>query len=444
MASSKIHFVVSVAFQDAGDTTRAIAIATAFRDSCPPDQKLEVSFLSCGSRFEHLITNAGFKIVAAGPRVKGISVAHDLGWDFPEFFGSEELARTFIVGQLAAFKELQPDFVFHGMWAPASIAARLLGLPTINFLPLPLHSASFANGLIRDLPDPIPLFTRLPRPLRTRLAWWSSGLMIKAPIFRQQRLGAAAAACGWPIKGPISLFEMNIADLNLVNDHPIFHADYAHRLPKNIVITGPLYNQTTAPLDPELAAHMTQGSKPAVLVSMGSSGTEDWIFEAIKAFRTPETDDWNVLVLASPSICSLEDAKKFAEGDPRLFITDKFIPAPAANALADVIVTHGGQGTVQTAIAAGKPIVGVALQIEQQTNLDNIMDRKAGIRIQRHGWKAMHIRNAVNTILGDPQYAANAETLGRMIRNMDGAKRAAEEMWKFVLRAQGDRVKGKA
>lgn len=432
MSLNRLHLVVSVAFQDAGDTTRAIAIATAFRNSSPPDLKLEVSFLSCGSRFEHLITNAGFEIVPAQPRVKGISVAHDLGWDFPEFFGSAELAKTFIEGQLAAFKELKPDVVLHGMWAPASIAARLLGISTINFLPLPVHPASFANGLIRDLPDPMPLFTRLPRSLRTNLAWWGSGMMTRAPIFHQKRLGAAAAACGWPIDGPISLFDMNMADLNLVNDHPIFHEDYAYRLPKNIVITGPLYNHTTAPLDPKLAAHLKRDSKPAVLVCMGSSGTEDWIFEAIKAFTTAPSDEWNVLVLASPSICTIEDAKRVAGDDPRLLVTDKFIPAPAANAIADVIVTHGGQGTVQTAVAAGKPIVGVALQIEQQTNLDNIMNRNAGIRIQRHKWKAANIRNAVNTILDNPQYRANAELLGSKIRSIDGAKTAAEEMWKFV------------
>lgn len=106
--------VVSVAFQDAGDTTRAIAMAVAFRDSCPPEHNLRFSFLSCGSRFEHLITEAGFTVVPAQPRVKGISVAHDLGWDFPEFFGSEDIAKRFIVGQLAALKELKPDIVFHG------------------------------------------------------------------------------------------------------------------------------------------------------------------------------------------------------------------------------------------------------------------------------------------------------------------------------------------
>jgi hypothetical protein len=165
------HIVFSVAWQDAGDTTQAIAMATALREQCPSSLNLKIGFLSCGSRFEYQITNAGFNIIPAQPRVKGVSVAHDLGWDWPEFFGSEEIAKSFIDGQLAAFRVLKPDIVFHGMWAPASIAARLLGIRTINFLPVPLHSSAFAHGLVRDLPDMVPLFTRLPRSMRQSIAW---------------------------------------------------------------------------------------------------------------------------------------------------------------------------------------------------------------------------------------------------------------------------------
>ncbi|KAF2256474.1 glycosyltransferase family 1 protein [Trematosphaeria pertusa] len=400
-----------------------------------------MNFLSCGSRFEYQIKDAGFNIVPAQPRVKGISVAHDLGWDFPEFFGSPEIAKTFIDGQLAAFKELKPDVVFHGMWAPASLAARILGIRTINFLPVPLHPGSFAHGLIRDLPDMMPLFTRLPRPMRQKLAWWGSGLMLKAPIFRQQRLGAAAKACGWPIEGPISLFDMNMADLNLVNDHPIFHADYAKNLPENIVITGPLFAGNDKKLDEDIAAHMKRGPGPAVFVSMGSSGTEEFLFEAIKALKMNKADDWNAVILASPSVCSMDRARACAGDDPRLLVTDRFIPAPAATALADVAIIHGGQGTVQTAVAGGKPIVGVALQIEQQTNLDNVMDAGAGIRVQRQFWKAKNIRNAVLTVLNDPSYTAKARMLGDTLNNMDGAKTAAEVMWNFILEERSEKAK---
>ncbi|ORY01728.1 glycosyl transferas-like protein [Clohesyomyces aquaticus] len=440
MALKSMHLVVSVAFQDAGDTTRAIAIAVAFRDSCSPDLDLKIDFLSCGSRFEHLITSAGFPIVKAMPRVKGVSVAHDLGWDFPEFFGSEEIATTFINGQLDAFRTLKPDAVFHGMWAPASIAARLLGIRTINFLPVPLHPASFTNGLIRDLPDMMPLFTRLPRPIRQKLAWWGSGLMVKAPIFRQKRLGAAAAAAGWPIKGPISLFDMNMADLNLVNDHPIFHADYAARLPENIKITGPLFAKTDSPLDADIVAHMKKDGNPSILVTMGSSGTEEFLFNAIEAFKQSPADKWNVVVLASPSICAPEKARSVAGNDPRLLVTDRFIPALTATAIADVAVIHGGQGTVQTAMAAGTPIVGVALQIEQQTNLDNAMNAGVGIRIQRQNWHPKTIREAVLKVQKDPNYTANAKILAEKINSMDGAQIAADAMWEFLQREDVEKV----
>ncbi|KAF2127381.1 glycosyltransferase family 1 protein [Dothidotthia symphoricarpi CBS 119687] len=408
-------------------------MAIALRDMCPPGIDLKIDFLSCGSRFEYQITDAGFNIVPAQPRVGGVSVAHDLGWDWPEFFGSEEIAKTFIEGQLAAFKELKPDIVFHGMWAPASIAARLLKIRTINFLPVPLHPGAFAHGLVRDLPDMMPLFTRLPRPVRQRLAWWASGLMVKAPIFRQQRLGAAAAACGWPVKGPISLFDMNMADLNIVNDHPIFHQEYLHRLPKNIVLTGPLYARNTSKLDEDIVNHLTRGSGPSILVTMGSSGTEDFLFEAIKALKMNKEDNWNAVVLASKSICSIDKANEIADGDLRLLVTDRFISAPAANALADLIITHGGQGTVQCALAAGKPIVGVALQVEQQTNLDNAMNAGAGIRIQKQFWNAKNIRSTVHTVLKDPSYAAKARMLTKTLNSMDGAETAAEVMWKFIL-----------
>ncbi|KAL1600226.1 hypothetical protein SLS59_005850 [Nothophoma quercina] len=436
MPLSSVHIVLSVAWQDAGDTTRAIAMATALLAQCPQGLDLKIDFLSCGSRFEYQITDAGFNIVPAQPRVGGISVAHDLGWDWPEFFGSKEIAKSFIDGQLAAFRLLKPDIVFHGMWAPASIAARLLGIRTINFLPVPLHPSAFAHGLVRDLPDMMPLFTRLPRPVRQSLAWWASGLMIKAPIFRQRRLGAAAAACGWPIEGPISLFDMNMADLNLVNDHPVFHQEYLHRLPKNIVLTGPLYAGNNSKLDEDIVRHLKKGPGPSILITMGSSGTEEFLFEAIRALKLVLNDDWTVVVLASRSICSIDKAKEVAAGDARLLVTDRFVPAPAANALADVIISHGEQGTVQCALAAGKPIVGVALQVEQQTNLDNAMNAGAAIRIQQQSWKAKNIRNAVLEVLHNPNYAASASRLAETLNSMDGAKTAAEVIWRFILEAQ--------
>ncbi|PVH67956.1 glycosyltransferase family 1 protein [Cadophora sp. DSE1049] len=435
-STSSTYLIVSAGFQDAGDATRAIALATALRESCPEGYLLKIDFLSCGSKFEPIIQKAGFNIVPCEPRVKGISVADDLGWDFPEFFGSETLARTFIEGQLEALRTLRPDVVLHGMWAPTSIAARLLKIRTISFLPLPMDPASWGNGLIKDLLDPMPLFTLLPRPARQWLARTFSHLMLHAPIFRQHRIGAAAEACGWPEKGPMSLFKIARADLNLVNDLPAFHAGYAAQLPKDIVITGPLFARVydTQELDPKIAAHLRNEHGHSILVTMGSSGTKDFLLAAIRALLMEKQDNWTAVVLAAPAICSLDEVLAVANDDPRLLVTDKFIPAPEAMALADIIIMHGGQGTVQAAIAAGTPMVGVALQVEQQTNLDNVMDYGAGIRIQRRSWHPQNIQRAVNTVLAGPQYKFRAMELAKTVGTMDGAKIASDYMWKFLLK----------
>lgn len=164
------HVAVSGAISDAGEATRSLALARAQRDRCPAGHGLRISFLSGGSRFESMIEQVGFTIVACQPRVAGRSVAEDLQWELPELVGFAELARAFIEGQQVALRELRPHVVLHGMWPFASLAARLLGLPTIVFLPLPLHPATVTGGLLRDLPDPAPVLTRLPRPLRCGIA----------------------------------------------------------------------------------------------------------------------------------------------------------------------------------------------------------------------------------------------------------------------------------
>lgn len=319
----------------------------------------------------------------------------------------------------------------------------MLGIRTISFLPLPVCTEAFSGGLLKDLPDIVPVLTGLPRVARQWLAWAGGGLMQKAPTFRQYRLGAAAGACGWGDGGPMSLFDMAKADLNLVNDLPEFHRAYFEKLPDDVVICGPLFSKTTdQELDPELVAHLEDGDGSAkkILVTMGSSGTPELLMEAIRALTLDPLDNWRAVVLAPHSICELPDAFAVAGGDARVLITDKFIPAPAAHALVDVSIIHGGQGTVQTAMSAGTPVVGVALQIEQQTNLDHVMDAGAGIRIQRFNWRASVIRTAVKDVLAEPKYVAAARVLGAKMEGVDGEKIASDAMWKFIMEDHRSRL----
>src|SRR6266540_1283303 len=157
---------VSVALQDAGEATRAVELACGLRECRPAGWDVDITFLSHGSRFEPMVRRAGFDVRHCPPRLEGRSVTHDLRWDPPEIVGSVALARQLILGEREALAGLRPDVVLHGFWPFANIAARMLGIPVMCFLPVPLHPASVAHGLLRDLPDQVPILSRLPQPAR--------------------------------------------------------------------------------------------------------------------------------------------------------------------------------------------------------------------------------------------------------------------------------------
>lgn len=96
-----------------------------------------------------------------------------------------------------------------------------------------------------------------------------------------------------------------------------------------------------------------------------------------------------------------------------------------------MVISHGGQGTLQCALAAGNPIAGVALQVEQQTNLDNGRNAGAAVRIQKQFWRVRNVRSAVMTVLREPSYVANARALAGTLNVMDSAQVAAELTCKY-------------
>lgn len=185
--------------------------------------------------------------------------------------------------------------------------------------------------------------------------------------------------------------------------------------------------------DPRIVAALAPADpRPKVLCAMGSSGTKEAFLAAARAVGGNPDDPWNAVILASPAVCSLDEVAAQVVPRPGLVITDEFVPAPAVNLLVDAVVSHGGQGTVQTALASGTPIVGMAMQAEQQINLDHVVSRGAGIRIPARQWRTPAIRKALNTVLEQPSYRGQAQELASAVRARDGRSVAAARMWRYL------------
>ncbi len=433
-----LRIVFSVILSDAGEATRALEIAKGVRNFCPQDYELDIIFLSTGSRFEQKVIDNGFKIHKCLPSLPGIGVQHDLKSTNNNLIGSVNLVRELLKGEINVIMELRPDVVIHGFYPIASLARRMIDkpIPGICFLPIPLQEDVYANTLMKDIPDMFKPLTYLPLALRKKIMKSIPKFLKlkKIPAFRQSNIVEAIKELDWNVEPISNIFDMLKSDLTIVNDFEEFHKDLI--LPENYKIVGPLYSPSpdNAEIDKNILSVFNSSNKRLkIFCTLGSSGKKQYLLEAIKALTQGVGKEWSSVVLAPPSVCSINEAISCAGNSNNIYITDSFVPATLVNSLADVVISHGGQGTIQTAIASGTPIIGFAMQPEQQINLDNIVMRGAGMRIPIHKWNANSIQFAVKSIIKEPSYNENIKILKNILDNTDGKKNSALSIWEYIL-----------
>ncbi|HCT75562.1 MAG TPA: hypothetical protein DGT23_03005 [Micromonosporaceae bacterium] len=401
--TTKTHIAISVALQNTGQATRALELARGLQENTPTGHEITITFLSHGSWFEPYIREAGFDIIRVQPEVEGRSTDDDMGFDPPELVGSVAIASAFIEGQRQALREIQPDLVLHSFWQVGSIAAKLEGIPTISFLPVPPNVVE--DGLHKS----------------------------RLGLVKQHRLIQAIIDAGWEGEPPTTIYEMIQADLTIINDLPEFYEGID--LPENTIITGPLFSKGTygTTLDRDLLNILTSDDgRPKILLTMGSSGTKQALIEAARAITTAASNSWNGIIVASPAIIDINELRQITADNPSVYITDSFTPILPVAELADVVVSHGGQATIQTALAGATPVLGVAMQMEQQINLDNLSRLGAGIRIPSDQWRAANIQEAIRTILNDPSYQLRAQDIAHYIHTSSGQRHASERIWQHI------------
>lgn len=428
----KIRIAVCSLFQDAGEATRALELAEGLTEQCPTGFCPEIIFLSHGGRFERMFAKAGFSVEPVRPRLPGLGFRQDLRPSSLQFVGDPSLAADLLRGEVKALTQLKPDLVLHGFWPVAGMASKLAGLPEAAYLPIPFEPGAFSTYLMRDLPDFMGPLTLLPRSVRVRMmAAVPRSVKLKVPLLRQSNLIKAYDTVGGAAeRRPRNLFDMLKADFTVVNDFPDFYRE--NSLPDSFAVTGPLFprGNPQEEVNPEIRRKMAPDSgELKIFCTLGSSGGKDFLLEAIHALR--QMNRCSAVVLCPPAVCPLEEAKKAGGGCQSLYLTDDFVPAFQVSEMADITLCHGGQGTLQTAIAGGSPIVGFAMQPEQQINLDHVVSFGAAVRLPAIRWKAARIRSVLEAVASDPQYRINMEKLQKRLLAMDGKAEAARAIWTY-------------
>lgn len=202
--------------------------------------------------------------------------------------------------------------------------------------------------------------------------------------------------------------------------------DFPAILPPNVRYVGPQLD------DPDWAEPWTppaDDGRPLVLVAMSTTFMDhvDQLQRAVTALGTLPVRG---LVTTGPAV---DPGRIRAPGNVTVIRS-----APHGQVLAhtDVLVTHGGHGTVVKGLVAGVPIVCMPTGRDQPDNAARLVARGAGVKLSRKASPAK-VASAVQRVLGDPSFHSAAAELGARVRAEAGSGAALVELEALVPRTAG-------
>lgn len=176
------------------------------------------------------------------------------------------------------------------------------------------------------------------------------------------------------------------------------------------------------PLQPPAAQHLglpswwgdLDGSRPVVHLTQGTMDNVDLGKLLAPAIRGLADED--VLVVASTGgrpVGELLD--QLAAPLPANARVAEFLPYAQLLPLTDVMVTNGGFGGVQRALAHGLPLVVAGVTEDKPEVGARVAWSGSGINLRTGNPTPRRVRQAVRRVLSDPRYRARAERLQREI-----------------------------
>jgi UDP:flavonoid glycosyltransferase YjiC (YdhE family) len=385
------------------EVTRMIEVARAL------DPRHHPLFMGYEPDFAGLIADAGFEYRSCEPALSASQREQLMRFDQGKTLRSpltDHLVSARVAVERALIRETDAAAVVIGSNVTSMISARAERVPLVYAVPFALTRPHVAQtrrlGLVRGA-------GRLARALdraATRLFRWA---YVDAPLAPRAFAHVAKRNGVRPLRTVVSLLE---ADRNLLTVMPWELDGYV--LPAGYERVGPIFAHLDAPLPPiveELAAR----DEPLVYLGLGSSASRELTLAAARQLGG----------LPVNVIAPVRHYLRNGDSLPgNVHVTD-LLPAHRLGGLVDAAVLHGGQGTVQTACAAGIPFVGMGLQPEQVWNVDQCVKQGNALALAPKQAGTPALADAVRRVLADHAMRAAAERVRDAYADQDGAAASA-------------------
>jgi len=314
----------------------------------------------------------------------------------------------------ALMLECDADVVVDFLNPLAVIAARMLHKPVITVIQADAHPAS--QGFI----------------------WWKrppGHLPTPVPV-----VNTVLAEYGLPPIG--TLAELCVGDLTLVVGTP-----ETDPLPEQSDVTyiGPILWQKPGTRLPEWIDDLSR-DKPLIWVYSGNPryATGDDAFDSLVVLQACvaalASEDLHVVVTTGHHRLPQELLPL-----PANFHHEPYLPGLAMAQRSDLLIHHGGYGSCQTGLYAGKPAVIIPTYAERESNARRTAALGAGAIVSvEHGSggkrvRVDELRANVRHVLSDPSFADNARRIGQRLRAYGGAAQAAHLIERFSQQSGVDR-----
>ena len=363
------------------ETSWMVEIAKAIERNPKAREAFAVHFISDGGDFEGMIEKHGFALTRMAPRLTKEKIEHigkvDRGEKFAPAFTDREMI-TRVVNELACLKTLNPAAVVTGSYVTIPLSCRILRAPLVWVIQSTWLPDFFRHGA--GMTDHV----------RSAPVKWIADWFILRFINFWIRYGflnpVNRAAKHFGVPGYDSIFEFWRGDITLVAEPPEFSGA---KLPPDHYFIGPLIPQDEFPMPAALGA--IPRDKPLVYFAMGSSGAPEIVARIVESFKGKP---YRVIAPVKFQLGLVPTVSV----PPNVIVTD-WVPAVQVNRMADVAVIHGGIGTVMAAALAGKPVVGIGMQIEQVANLACLERLGFAIRLRKSKNPSLQVQAAIERLL---------------------------------------------
>jgi EmrB/QacA subfamily drug resistance transporter/MGT family glycosyltransferase len=388
-----------------------------------------------GRKFQPLVTRSGARFIPIGMNLdfdeSNVDVLQAMQEGKPGLNELKKIIGDLFIAPVAQYvkdltpimDDLDPDVIVteHAFMASPMMAMKR-GIPRVVISTGPLSTTSvdtapFGTGLP-------PSSSRAGRLRNRALAWLTVHV-----LFRKQQQLAVKIANELDFTPPPAFLNdwgVHFADRYLLTTVPEF--EYPHSdMPKNAEFVGAMLprgsTDWSAPAWWADIAEARRAGRPVVVVTQGTANNSDLSYLVLPAIAA--LADQDMLVIATTCGADPEDVMPAAARPANLRL-EAWIPFTELLPLADLLVTNGGYGGVQTALASGVPLVVAGLSEDKMEVNARVDWSGAGLSLRTQRPPVAKIRAGVHSVLTEDSYRKRASELKAAYLRYSGAPRAAE------------------